>query len=712
MTYYGDGDQTLGQFLEEYVSDAQHSCHVSGCQQACLLHYKVYVHGSQRVTCILEQFPCPVPGGHDRIYMWSYCKVCESPAKHTVMNEQTWSYSFAKYLELSFYPSELGCRTISPHCEHNPHRDHVRYFALRNLAVRIYSDHVDVNDVAQPPLKLKIRPDVQLRLRSEEMDRILAKNQHYWNSVSIRLSTFNFDLIPAESHEEARALLENMHLRARADCQRIEQLLFETHRQAKWSSGVALNVVLRSLQERVVEWDIEFSSFEQKFVPTEKDIRRLTSNQLKRLFDTGSSTPSRPTSPEMKPNRSLLDISGASTPFDLLQSMPPSAMDRSMQMLSEKNLANLDNQLMDLPGRPHGPPSTLSELQSIDSLSTLSRQPTVEEAEDVDSDSTVCADPAPSIILERRLSASSSASEDEGVPQIPGSKIPRRSALIRRITGKKPPSGGGTNATIAELVKKFDAPGTTPPQLSLLKSSVDDQAVRAPVSKMARPPLRRGKSETAKAGSADKVLQRKEIPADGSSSPVVSPRPFKRSLRSRGEAKGITAPPPVPSPGPSTPATPAPLQALLAFEDGPTAAAGVKRKPPALTKREAPRAALSQGFPAKAAVARRSASAAVPNVQPGRVSSIAKHFDRISREAERERQKRLQVMRSKRARPVGLSQPTLEVYTTVRMPVALRECPDHFCRPRKRSTKIATTTMIIQKVPTTSSRKTEAIQMR
>lgn len=56
----------------------------------------------------------------------SYCKICQAPAKHTVMNEQTWQYSFAKYLEQSFYGGDLGCRTIYPNCTHNVHQDHVR----------------------------------------------------------------------------------------------------------------------------------------------------------------------------------------------------------------------------------------------------------------------------------------------------------------------------------------------------------------------------------------------------------------------------------------------------------------------------------------------------------------------------------------------------------------------------------------------------------
>ena len=49
-----------------------------------------------------------------------------------------------------------------------------------------------------------------------------------------------------------------------------------------------------------------------------------------------------------------------------------------------------------------------------------------------------------------------------------------------------------------------------------------------------------------------------------------------------------------------------------------------------------------------------------------RVTSIARHFDRLSREAERERQKRISMVRGKRARPVSLTKATVQVFNNVR----------------------------------------------
>ena len=49
-----------------------------------------------------------------------------------------------------------------------------------------------------------------------------------------------------------------------------------------------------------------------------------------------------------------------------------------------------------------------------------------------------------------------------------------------------------------------------------------------------------------------------------------------------------------------------------------------------------------------------------------RVTSIARHFDRLSRDAERERQKRLSLVRGKRARPVGITKAKVQVFNNVR----------------------------------------------
>ena len=55
-----------------------------------------------------------------------------------------------------------------------------------------------------------------------------------------------------------------------------------------------------------------------------------------------------------------------------------------------------------------------------------------------------------------------------------------------------------------------------------------------------------------------------------------------------------------------------------------------------------------------------------PVAGSSRVTSIARHFDRLSRDAERERQKRMSLVRGKRARPVGVTKAKVQVFNNLR----------------------------------------------
>jgi 1-phosphatidylinositol-3-phosphate 5-kinase len=179
IDFYNDHDCTLGQYLEDTVNQSTQACPSKGCDSLLLAHYKSYVHGRFRVQVVSEQYPCPVPGMNNRLIMWSYCKMCHNePTPYMVVSKETWSYSFGKYLELCFYHDGLVNR--DPDCEHNAHRDYVRYFAYKNLAVRIHIDEIRLNDVIVPPLHLAVKTDTRMVLKIAEYDSILSKNAAYW----------------------------------------------------------------------------------------------------------------------------------------------------------------------------------------------------------------------------------------------------------------------------------------------------------------------------------------------------------------------------------------------------------------------------------------------------------------------------------------------------------------------------------------------------
>jgi 1-phosphatidylinositol-3-phosphate 5-kinase len=95
-----------------------------------------------------------------------------------------------------------------------------------------------------------------------------------------------------------------------------------------------------------------------------------------------------------------------------------------------------------------------------------------------------------------------------------------------------------------------------------------------------------------------------------------------------------------------------------------TARTGGEGKPRPLGKGKLPRA---ESAPRITTSASRPSNKRNLTVTPGnRVTSIARHFDRLSREAERERQKRISMVRNKRARPVAATKVKEQVFDNVR----------------------------------------------
>lgn len=289
--YYGPGDEPLGQFLERVCSEAGDACGArGGCESANLLHYTTFVHNTMRVQMVTERFACPMPGHESAVLCWSYCKLCEATTPVTRMCDESWSLSFAKFLELQFYPN-ASCHTSM--CTHDYFLHTVRYFALQNLAIRFHADTVEPWKVVVPPPRLVF--DVQLQCENEnaEVLSLFDKNRRYWQSLTARLGALRTELQTgaiyatsplAKVQSVAQGLLAELERAALADAAEIERHLVDTY----WASRgdlLAMNDVRRTLQDKVVEWDALFFDFEKHSSVSERELRRLTAQYRKREGD-------------------------------------------------------------------------------------------------------------------------------------------------------------------------------------------------------------------------------------------------------------------------------------------------------------------------------------------------------------------------------------------------------------------------------------------
>lgn len=277
-----DPDCTLGQYVEDLCISANTVCAANGCERNMSEHHRTYVHGEARITVFVEKYPCKINGLQDSILMWSYCKICKKETQVMPMSESTWKYSLGKYLELSFWSSEL--RPRAGFCPHDIHRDHLRYFGFGNVAVRIHYDPIDLLEIVVPRTRITWKVDLDLKLKNDLFLKIEERWNRFMASVNSRIKGINIDSVVPEKAEACKAEVERLTKLAQEEHTALIRKLQTKYMESKYYEIIPLNRALRAMQEKVAEWDDAFASFDANFFPSEKDIRRLAALQLKKMF--------------------------------------------------------------------------------------------------------------------------------------------------------------------------------------------------------------------------------------------------------------------------------------------------------------------------------------------------------------------------------------------------------------------------------------------
>ena len=585
IEYYGAEDEPLGRMLERTVDASAGVCPARACDRANLLHYTTYQHNEMCVQMVVERFACPLPGEEKHLLCWSYCKACGRTTPVVPLSEESWSFSFAKYLELQFYPNR-ACHPTT--CEHDYYRDSVRYFALRNLAIRFHADPVQPWEVVVPPMHLLIHEDKQIALKNEETISLFERNAHYWDSVCARLAALQHELrtarlytsVPALKKTQTLALklLRRILAAAHTDHAELQRMIAQVY----WDSGrnlIEMNDVRRVLQDKVVAWDGLFLEFEKRSTVPEREIRRLLHAHLARDDEeTPTETPSERASLDTpgEPKRTSLDVSALSL-WDVLAG-------RDDKAKGERS----DARDGDVPERPAAAPTDAH---------------TAADAGTRPADAPPAAPPSP-------VASAASA---------PAASAPAASAPAAPVTPEAP----------ARPSPPLAAPRPVRPGAPL--AALPDEHPRAPpseprtASQPASPAAetRAASQPTSPAAEAHGTAQR--------TSPADPPRAPQRADRS----------PTLRRARPTNPAF-----ASFAHHRGEAMALRPPWEP-------------SQGA--------RGARRDDKRVSRTQVSSIARHFDQLSREAERERERQWRTpSRTRRARPVTSTHATVEVFKNLR----------------------------------------------
>ncbi|KMU83992.1 phosphatidylinositol-4-phosphate 5-kinase fab1 (PtdIns(4)P-5-kinase) [Coccidioides immitis H538.4] len=277
-----EADCTLGQYVEDLCHNANTVCTVNGCEERMFDHHQQYVHGDAQVSIFVQPYPSKLRGLQDTILMWSCCKKCGNETPAMPMSDSTWKYSFGKYLELSFSSADLHIRAGV--CSHDLHRDHLRYFGYKDVALRIHYDPITLLEIIVPRPRVTWKVDKDLRLRNEIFTKAEYRLTRFMNSVKARLKGMNVESVVPEMVQSCKLEIEVLLKRANEEHATLLKQHQEMYMNSRYWETIPLNRVILSMQEKVVEWDATFAEFERNYFPSEKDIKRLAALQLKRIF--------------------------------------------------------------------------------------------------------------------------------------------------------------------------------------------------------------------------------------------------------------------------------------------------------------------------------------------------------------------------------------------------------------------------------------------
>ncbi|KAK2461486.1 hypothetical protein APHAL10511_005949 [Amanita phalloides] len=657
MTFYGENDCTLGQYIESAVvttltqmQDPKALCAGKSCDQPSARHCKVYVHNETRLVVAVELLEAQMNGRFlhppppDRVTTWSTCRICHIATPFIPVSEEMQRYSFAKFLELHFYPADVKL-VQGAGCEHNVYQHHTRYFALKEMAVRFQSDPITIHEIVYPPFRIRIRPQTQLELKNVDYQKLHRRNIQWYSGLIDDLTLISTDAETGDEKHDAKLLIEVNALIARAETERdeIASLISRVYKESVPTDTVALNKVHSYRQEKIVAWQQDFDRLPKPRLPhfTEKAFGRSAFNPVRSIW----------------PRRS--DISGI---FDNNQNLPSTNVSGAEEGLETDSMTDAKSFVSEGTKDETNFSETGSEIHSRENDSkTITLLPTETATEEEpqnsepESESTIGA-PRDNTSPPSRPTENAQGNSDRVAEEISRvSRLPRRPA---------------NQPSVAELVKKYQDFLPAQGVQDLAKTALAPNAIVSESEQEYSSPVQRRAIFRAK---TRHHVPRKSSVSDFEQSyaanvaPIYLTRP-RRALLAANRSR---------IPGPVIPAGESHNSSRRTSPKRSTAAKGKYTRSNRPSSPLGNRSGALINKPANNRVvdySKDKTSLRVSNNRPGfrrsstggvKVSNMTKHFERLSRDAERSKN-RYNVIRGKRARPVTSAHARVVVLPSVK----------------------------------------------
>jgi len=168
-------------------------------------------------------------------------------------------YSYAKFLELHFYPADVQL-VQGAGCQHNIYQHHIRYFATRGMTIRFQADPIVLHEIVYPPMRIRVRPETQLRLKNSDYERLMTRNSMWYTALIDDLKLINIDAATGDEEADAKltADINALILRAQSEKEEIAHLINTIYKESAATDTMALNRVRSYRQDKIVAWEADF----------------------------------------------------------------------------------------------------------------------------------------------------------------------------------------------------------------------------------------------------------------------------------------------------------------------------------------------------------------------------------------------------------------------------------------------------------------------
>ncbi|XP_078536468.1 1-phosphatidylinositol 3-phosphate 5-kinase isoform X1 [Lissotriton helveticus] len=370
MEFYGKNDLTLGVFLERYCFRPSYQCPSVFCETPMVHHVRRFVHGNGCVQIILKELDSPVPGYQHTILTYSWCRLCKQITPVVPLSNDSWSMSFAKYLELRFYGHQYTRRANVDPCGHSIHHDYHQYFSYNQMVASFSYSFIRLLEICVPLPKIYIKRQIPAKVSIlQDLKDFSQKVSQVYLAVDDRLTSLKNDTF-CKTREEK---MEDLFAQKEMEEAEYRNWVEKTQARMMASSSVGTPQQMQSVFESLIMKKQSLCEMLQAWNSRLQDIFQQ---------EKGRKRPSVPASPgRMRQGDDSKNSTMDSSPRNPSPAQQNSDKeDRSMTTLSQSSMGSSHLQL---PTPPESGSEHLPAGPSFPSNSSTSELDTTSSSEDV-----------------------------------------------------------------------------------------------------------------------------------------------------------------------------------------------------------------------------------------------------------------------------------------------------------------------------------------